>query len=97
MSPCVSPLRSCVTSPRSLSPCPLALDGLGLPVNAPHTNTFDCYACYHSRLKTYEKSKHRFPARDSHFVDILMSIVQVGVAEPISALGSWIFLHWSSG
>jgi len=62
----VSPLKSCATSPRSLSPissCSLSPTRdpfLSLPINEQHTNTFDCYACYHSRLKSYERSKFRW-------------------------------------
>ena len=70
-SPCV---RSCATSPRSKSPISRSCSGTWSPCHgtttgswspdsgsaSEHTNTFDCYACYHARLKTYDQSKFRW-------------------------------------
>ena len=57
-----SAMTSSATSPRSLSansPAESSCSRLALPENK-NSQDLDCYNCYNSRLKSYEKSKFRY-------------------------------------
>ena len=81
-------ITSSTISPRSLSANSAVVESscsrLALPENN-NSNDLDCYNCYNSRLKSYEKSKFRYLGEAQthhhhHLISFLDGILQVQVS-----------------